>query len=349
MKYLSVVILTFLLLAGCGKKTEQAPVKVTDQNQYNVDSSDIKATPIDAKDETFSLEYKFPKGKTYHYRLTTITHDVQTIRTDTTLRSDVTQNIIYLIDLKPVSVDKDGVIEFNLLFNSVKLNANANGKEFNFESSTATDSSEINKYAEYKALTGTDMGLRVTKYGEILEVFRTDKVVNNFLTIKGFADSVNAAQREQLRENMVQGAIKPLLYQIFRKTADHPMEVDSDWTVKQQPSQMLVFQIQSTNTYKITGLQKLGNDKLAVIEGGLKTDISGKNKVTQQGVDYTFKKPVTSAGGKFYFNLNDGCIQKAKTYTSVDINFNMSAKTPQGPKKGSKEEVISNKYILERL
>ncbi len=343
MKYLSAIILLFLLLVGCGKKSEQ-PAK-NDTNKYQVDTSDIKATPIDAKDETFSLEYKFPKGKSYSYRLTTITHDVQTIKTDTTLQSDVTQNITYLIGLTPVSVDKDGVIEFNLIFNSVKLNANANGREFNFESSTATDSAEINKYAEYKALTGSDMGVRVTKKGEILEIFRTDKIVNNFLTIKGYADSVNTAQRERLRENMVQGAIKPLLYQVFRKTVDHPMAVDSAWTVKQPPSQLMVFKIQSTNTYKVTGLQKLGDDKLAVIEGGLKTDISGKNKVSQQGVDYTFKKPVTSAGGKFYFNLSDGCIQKAKTHTRVDINFDMKAKT----QRGSKEEVITNNYILERL
>ena len=127
MKYLSAFILTFLLLTGCSKKSEQTPVK--EVNKYQVDTSDIKATPIDAKDETFSLEYKFPKGKTYHYRLTTTTHDVQTIKTDTTLQSDVTQNITYLIDLTPVSVDKDGVIEFNLIFNSVKLNANVNGRE----------------------------------------------------------------------------------------------------------------------------------------------------------------------------------------------------------------------------
>ena len=343
MKYLSAIILLFLLLVGCSKKSEQ-PAK-NDTNKYQVDTSDIKATPIDAKNEIFSLEYKFPKGKTYKYRLTTITHDIQTIKTDTTLQSDVTQNIIYLIGLTPVSVDKDGVIEFNLIFNSVKLHANANGREFNFESSTVTDSAEINKYAEYKALTGSDMGVRVTKKGEILEIFRTDKVVNNFLTIKGFADSVNASQREQLRENMVQGAVKPLLNQIFRETVDHPMAVDSGWTIKQPPSQLMVFKIQSTNTYKVKGLQKLGNDKLAVIEAGLQTDISGKNKVSQQGVDYTFKKPVTSAGGKFYFNLSDGCIQKAKTHTRVDINFDMKAKS----QRGSKEEVITNNYILERL
>lgn len=349
MKYASAIILTFLILAGCSKKQEKTPVKVANQNQYNVDTSDIKATPIDAKNETFSLEYKFPKGKTYHYRLTTITHDIQTIKSDTTLQSNVTQEIIYLMDLTPVSVDKDGVIEFNLLFNSVKLHANANGKEYNFESSTATDSAEINKYAEYKALTGSDMGVRVTKKGEILEIFRTDKIVNNFLTIKGFQDSVNASQREQLRENMIQGAIKPLLYQVFRQTVDHPMMVDSSWTIKQPASHLMVFEIKSTNTYKITSLQKLGDDKLAVIEGGIKSEFSGKNKVSQQGVDYTFRKPVTSAGGKIYFNLNDGCIQKAKTFTQVNLSFDMKAKTPQGTRKGTREEMIRNNYILERL
>ena len=348
MKYFAAVTLAFLLLAGCSKKNEQSSPN-NDTNKYQVDSSDIKATPINASNESFTLEYKFPKGKTYQYRLTTITHDDQTIKMDTTLHSNIVQNIIYLIDLTPVSVDKDGVIEFNLMFKSVKLNATANGKEFNYESETTTDSSEIKKYAEYKALTGSDMGLRVSKKGEILDVFRTDKVVNNFLGIKGYTDSVNVMQREQLKSNMIDGAIKPLLFQIFRMIPDHKMTTDSSWTFKQPPSQMMIFRIQNTNTYKITGLEQYGDNKLAVISAGLITDISGNNKVTQQGITYNFQKPATSAGGKLYFNLNDGCIQKAKTYTTVDISYSMEGKGPRGMQRGTKEEVIKNNYILERL
>jgi Family of unknown function (DUF6263) len=347
MKYLAAVILAFLLLAGCGKKNEQS--STNDANKYQVDSSDIKATPINASNESFTLEYKFPKGKTYHYRLTTITHDDQTIKMDTTMSSNIVQNIIYLIDLTPVSVDKDGAIEFNLMFKSVKLNATANGKEYNYESDATTDSNEIKKYAEYKALTGSDMGLRVSKKGEILDVFRTDKVINNFLGIKGVKDSINIMQREQLKSNMIDGAIKPLLYQIFRVTPDHQMTTDSSWTFKQPPSQMMIFKIQNTNTYKITGLEQFGDKKLAVINAGLVTDISGNNKITQQGITYNFKKPVTSAGGKLYFNLDDGCIQKAKTYTSIDIFYSMEGRGPKGLQKGSKEEVITNNYLLERL
>jgi PBP1b-binding outer membrane lipoprotein LpoB len=346
MKYLAAVILAFLLLAGCSKKNEQS--STNEANKYQVDSSDIKATPINATNESFMLEYKFPKGKTYHYRLTTITHDDQTILMDTTMHSNIVQNIIYLIDLTPVSVDKDGVIEFNLMFKSVKLNATANGKEYNYESETTSDSSEIKKYAEYKALTGSDMGLRVSKKGEILDVFRTDKVINNFLELKG-VPKPNIMQLEQLKTNMVDGAIKPLLYQIFRITPDHQMTTDSSWTYKQSPSQMLIFKVQNTNTYKIAGLEQYGDNKLAVIDAGLISDISGENKITQQGVSYKFQKPTTSAGGKLYFNLTDGCIQKAKTHTSIDIFYSMEAKGPKGLQQGSKEEVITNNYILERL
>lgn len=348
MKYLAAVTLAFLLLAGCGKKTDQK-TSLSDANKYQIDSSDIKAVPIDAPDETFSLDYKFPKGKTYHYRLTTITRDVQTIKTDTTLQSNVLQTIIYLIDLTPVSVDKDGAIEFNLMFNSVKLNALANGKEYNYESETTKDSVEIGKYAEYKSLTGSDMGLRVSKKGDILDVFRTDNVINNFLKIRGFADSINAAQKEQLKTNMVDGAIKPLLMQIFRVTPGHQIKIDSSWTDKESPTQLMAFKAQNTDTYKVTGLEQLGENKLAVIETGIISEFSGQNRVSQQGVDYYFKTPVASAGGKIYFNINDGCIQKAKTFTKININFNMQAKTPKGLQRGNKDAVITQNYLLERL
>jgi PBP1b-binding outer membrane lipoprotein LpoB len=346
MKYLAAVILAFLLLAGCSKKNEQS--STNEANKYQVDTSDIKGTPINASNESFMLEYKFPKGKTYHYRLTTVTHDDQTIQMDTTMHSNIVQNITYLIDLTPVSVDKDGAIEFNLLFKSAKLNATANGKEYNFETDTTTDSTQIKTYAEYKALTSSDMGLRVSKKGDILDVFRTDKIINNFLDLKKLGKP-NSIQIEELKANMVQGAIKPLLYQIFRVTPDHKMTTDSSWTYKQTPSQMLIFKVQNTDTYKITGLEQYGDNKLAVVDAGLISDITGDNKITQQGVSYKFQKPTTSAGGKLYFNLTDGCIEKAKTHTSIDIYYSMEAKGPKGPQQGSKEEVITNNYILERL
>lgn len=347
MKYILISLFALLVLAGCGEKpTHEA---LNDQNKYNVDSSDIKAQPVANQNEAFKLEYKFEKGKTYHYRLTTVTNDIQTVTIDSTMKSDIRQTIIYLIDLTPVSTDKDGVAELNCTFKSVKLNALANGQEYNYESGTNTDSVSKSKYADYESLINSEIGIRVSRRGELMEVFRVDKILAKFLAIKGLTDSVNAQQRDQLRTNMVEGAVKPLLFQVFRNMPDHQLAVDSSWTFPQPATQFMVYQVQNTNTYKITGLEKYNGDKLAVIEGGIRSNITGKDKASDRGIDYTFTKPKTSAGGKIYFNITEGCLQKAKTFTNVDIHYTMEAKTPKGRQKGTRTESITNNYLLERL
>ena len=349
MKYILISLFALLVLAGCSEKSNQSST-LNDKNKYNIDSSDIKTEPIANQNEAFTLGYKFEKGKIYHYRLTTITNDIQNVQIDTTnQQSDIKQTIIYLIDLSPVSTDKDGVTELNCTFKSVKLNALANGQEYNYESDTNTDSAERNKYAEYESLINSEIGVRVSKKGELVEVFRVDKILAKFLSIKGLTDSVNTQQKDQLRTNMVEGAIKPLLFQIFRTMPDHQLAKDSTWTFPQPATQFMVYQIQNTNTYKITGIEKYNGDKLAVIEGGIESKITGNDKASDRGIDYTFTKPTTSAGGKIYFNITEGCLQKAKTYTKVDINYTMEAKTPQGKQKGTRKEIITNNYFLERL
>lgn len=347
MKYIITILLAFLFISGCSKKSDET--KLTEASKYQVDSSDIKAQPLENQNQAFTMQYKLEKGKTYRYRLTTVTNDSQTITADTTISSNIKQTIIYLISLTPVSTDKDGVTEINCVFNSVKLNALANGQEYNYESTTNTDSLERNKFADYESLINSDIGIRISKAGEIIEVFRTDKVVNKFLAIKGIADSITAAQKEQLKANMVEGAVKPLLFQIFRQMPDYSLAKDSTWTFAQPGSQLMVYQIQNTNTYKITALEKLNDSKLAVIEGGMITKVTGDDQISERGISYKFKKPGTSASGKIYFNITDGCIQKARTNTSINIFYSMEGKTPQGLQKGSKQENISNSYFLERL
>ena len=347
MKYIITILLAFIFITGCSKKSDEKPF--TEANKYQIDSSDIKTQPIENQNESFTLQYKLGKGKTYKYRLTTITNDSQSITADTTINSNIKQTIIYLISLTPVSTDKDGITEINCVFNSVKLNALANGQEYNYESTTNIDSLERNKFADYESLINSDIGIRISKTGEIIEVFRTDKIVNKFLSIKGIADSISAAQKEQLKTNMVEGAVKPLLFQIFRQMPDNSLAKDSTWTYSQPASQLMVYQIQNTNTYRINSIEKLNDSKLAVIEGGMLTKVTGDDQISERGISYRFKKPETSASGKIYFNITDGCIQKARTNTSINIFYTMEGKTPQGFQKGSKQENISNSYFLERL
>ena len=127
------------------------------------------------------------------------------------------------------------------------------------------------------------------------------------------------------------------------------MAKDSLWTNPQEPTKLMVFQVQNTSTYKIKSLELFNNDKIAVIDAGLKTIISGNNKVTDRGATYVFNKPTTYAEGKIYFNLAKGCVQKSKTNSKIQISYSMEVPTPKGLEKGMKSEIVLNTNILELL
>ena len=351
MKKIFVLFISAIIFFGCGqKKEEEKPTTEITKNKYEFDSSDIKTTPVENVNGSFLMKYKFEKGKTYNYRMTAISEDNQTIHTmDTVLNQNVNQNITYLISFEPKEIDSDSVTELSCSVTSVKLDADANGQKFNYESGTSMDSASQNRYAQYASLIDNPFGIRVNKYGEVLEIFRVDKIVNKFLTIKGYADSVSSAEKEGLRKDMSEGALKPLVTQLIRKFPDHPVGKDSTWSVVQQPMPFMIFTLNNTNTYKIINLEKLNDSKLAVIDAGMNSKVTGKTTATERGVDYTFKKPTAVGSGKIYFNINDGLMQKAKTYTEMNVEFSMEMNSPKGKQKGSRSEKVKNTYIVERL
>jgi hypothetical protein len=130
---------------------------------------------------------------------------------------------------------------------------------------------------------------------------------------------------------------------------DHNVAKDSSWTYSQPPSQFMTFRMQNINIFKVLNLEKYNDDKVAVLEAGLKTDISGDTKATQQGINYTFQKPKTSAYGKIYFDVSKGYVIKSKTNTRVDVSYTMEGQTPKGKKTIQRNETIDNSNVLELL
>jgi hypothetical protein len=253
------------------------------------------------------------------------------------------------MEITPAEIDQDGIMEVNVVVNSARVDAEANGKKFTYESGTVKDSSDRVKFAEYECLINNAFSLRVSRTGEILEIFRADKIANKFLALKGYADSVSADQKTAIRKNMVDGLLKPLMNQIFRIVPNHNIAKDSSWSYQQPATQMMVFNVQSTSVFKIINLEKYNDDKVAEISGSMNTVVSGNNKAVNQGISYNFSKPVTNAGGKIYFDITKGCIIKAKTFTNIQSHVTMEGQTPKGIQKGDRNETIDNTYIVEML
>ena len=345
MKKLFVIILTGLIIYGCGDQTKQEN-KPADKDQFTFDTTDLKTAPVENPNQEFYLRYKLKKGETYHFRLTAISKDDQSISSkDTTLSQGLDQTMVYNVSFIPTEIDADSSIEMSVNISSIKVDGKFGNEEVHYQSGVTKDTAEINKYAQYESLVNNSFDVRVSKIGELLDIFKTDKIVTKLLDIRKLSDSLKTDEKANLKNDITEGVLKPLISQVFRKLPINKTAVDSSWKVEQAVTQLMVFQAQNTSIFTIKNVKNLDGDLIAEIEAGLKTKITGKNKLSDRGVNYEFKQPVTSGGGKIYFNVSKGLVQKTKLSTAVSLSFNMES---QG-QKGTKTESISNTNNLEYI
>jgi Family of unknown function (DUF6263) len=347
MKSIIVLALTITMFLGCGKKESNS--KSEQNNAVTFDSSDIKAKPVENPNQSFKINYLMDKDKPYTYRITTIASDKQRIESDTTISQTLNQSVIYLMDISLKNLDQDSVMEFNCNVNSVKVDADVNGQKYSYQSGKAIDSSAKINFSEYAALIDNPFSVRVGKDGEVLEIFRADKIVSKYLELRGIEDSVNSVQRNSIRQSLVNSGIKSLIVLVFRKIPRKQVAVDSSWSYKQPETQLMVYKVHPVNSFKIDKLEQYNGDKLATINAEMLTKFIGENKVTDRGVTYNFTTPESTGGGKIYFNLSKGLIQKSKTQSRFKIYFTMEGMGPNGKLKGSKTEVMTNTNIVELL
>ena len=347
MKYLFLFIITIsFLFAGCSKKEEKP---LTNKNQFATDTSEIKTIPVSNPYEPFSLKYTFEKGKKYQYRISSLTSDIETMKTDSTKTQNFKQNSVYILELSALETDQEGTIELSAVISSIKIEAWVDGEKITYESGTVKDSTEKIKYSQYEALVKNPFSIRVSKIGEILEIMRVDKIVNKFSEINVKASAMNSEQKASLKTNFINGILRPLFIQIFRQIPGHSIAKDSTWSITQPPVEAMVFKLETKNIYKISSLEKFGDDKIAIIDGSIKTIITGNNKAVNQGVSYDFTKPVITASGKIYFNINKGIIIKSKVNTKTIMHFTMEAPSPKGTERGERWGTTENIYIAELL
>lgn len=350
MKYF-IAFLFFITLVSCKENNDNKTVS-EQKDKSTVEASEIKSTPLFEPNKSYDLNYNLDKNKTYKYRISTTSSDHQKIITsDTTFDQTIDQSTEYLAGLNLKDIDKNGILEVDCNVSSVKisLQQQPSKNSISYQSGVTPDSVVKQRFAEYDAIVNNKFGIRISKYGEISDIFKVDDILNKYLNLKGAADSVNATQKDQIRMEMIEGILKPLVIQIFRQLPKKSIGVDSSWSFSQPPTPLIVFKSENTTTYKLTGLEKSGEDRLAVIQAGLITNVTGDNTLTKNGVVYNFNKPETKADGQIYFNLSQGLIQKSKTSTKISLSFSMEMQTPKGKQKGHREEVTTTTNTVELL
>jgi hypothetical protein len=351
MKYiLSLFILSTVLFFSCQQKKNEEKQKSEEELASTFDSTALKTTEVkEDKQQSFFLKYYFKPGESIKYRMTVISQNKQTIQADSNMTSVMDQTLTYIINFKTLSLDEDSVAELQCTFTSVNLKANVNGKVITYQSGEKIDSTERIKFAEYESFLNNPFNIRVGKDGNLVEIYKTDKIMNRFLSLRGLEDSLTTQDKVLFKEDMSNRSIKPILVQIFREVPEHKVAIDSTWSYKRESLPILVFNIAYTNFYKIEKLEMLGNDRIAVVNGNVNTKITGESIYSERGINYQFDQPITSASGTIYFDIDKGLVVKSRTQTKMETSYKMEMPTPQGTKKGSARELTSTTNVLELL
>jgi len=345
-------IIFSLTIIKCSSETENKK----EEEKLNAavkefDSTDLQTTKIDVitGNDNFSLAYNFKEGESFSYRLTTLSHSKRITKTDTTMSNILDQKIIRIIKFNTISVENDSIAEVKCNVTNISVEADVNDKKMTYESGSILDSTEAGRFIEHEGLINNPFHFRITKYGEVLDVFKVDNLMDRYVELSGMKDSEKIEELTTLKNNIMNNLLKPLLGQIFREVPAQQIEIESTWDKVMDPSPVLIFNIQFTNHYKVTDLEMLNNDRIAIINGIATATFEGETTHTSKGINYLFQKPVSTAHAKVFFNINKGMVQKSKTKTLLELSFTMEMPSPQGMMKGVSSEVVANNNILELL
>ncbi len=344
MKFYSILILSLLIFVSCGKnkedsKNETNPAKDTVANQQ----------PLKKAAELYTLRYKFNKGDKHKYRVKTSSQNIQTVIADTTLETKIEQSVEYHIDLTVQNVSDDNTAEIKVYIGKILADVDFNGQKIKYDSKFLYSKRERQQFLEYEALKKTPFYVKIDNMGKVLGATNINKLFKNVLEIQQVPDTLSNETKENMKKQLENVTVIPLVQQLFKIIPDYEVGVDSIWQFS-YPSTLGPFQIENIATYKISEIIKDNNSVLAKIAATLNAKWNGQNHINENGIDYTFSDPVITGGGTIWFDIDKGMVQKAETETGFTMEVVMETQNPDSElKKGTRRDYTSTKNLIERL
>ncbi len=356
MKQAILTLLSLILIiafVSCGSDSDKEEKKENTDTDVSsvIDTTDLPAATIDESEKTgtYNLAYNFKEGDTFKYRLSTISKSIRDVVVDTAFTNNLVQNITRVVEIKTLKVNDDSTAELQCTLTSASIDADMNGQKVTYRSGQKLDSLEVRRFYEFESILNNPFVIKVNNRGKLLGVTDTGNILDKMIEISGIVDTLSAADKQMMKENIKQNLIIPLMTQVIREFPGKTIELGTSWDKQLPPSKFMVFTLNYTNHFKVDDFQKFGDDLIAVINGNTTTEIEGETKLSNKGINYEFTKPVSTASGKIFFNLDRGLVQKSKTKTHLEISYKMEVPMGNEVRRGSATEISINENILELL
>jgi len=319
MKKLILLLLPILFLAvGCGESGD----KPGEIDMAAIDTtSTFSPVPAEApKDAKYKLQYKLEVGKTYLYKYTRLVSEEQKISADTVMAQKVTEKRNYIFKVVPQSIESDGTMELAFTVEDISIDADANGKKVVYKGGDEVDSSKKKQFVEFIALHKATFNVQLKPSGEIVEIFKSNKIADKMLEI-GANGPIAENEKKEFYTAFIENYLKPLVMQVFKVFPEKELAKDSSWALNLPPMNFEIFTLNSTHNYKVNGFQKNQDDFLVVIDASLMSNAVPTPAAKQNKVD--LKKTAYSGSGKQYFNTDKSVLQKSATTVSMALEFSL--------------------------
>ncbi|PJA96860.1 MAG: hypothetical protein CO129_04335 [Ignavibacteriales bacterium CG_4_9_14_3_um_filter_34_10] len=335
-----IYLLSIILIVSCsGDKKDE---------QKNDKNKEVKKAEI-VKGNLKSLEYNFNKGQTFKYRLNTVLNNFQSVQTDTLIKANMSQNSTYVFNFKVLDVDKQNIATISLTPVSIYVKSNINGQTALYDSRVLYSLREKAMFADYEALKNRSYKVKVSSFGEVLDIFDADRIINEIWNLQGIKDSLSKDQKNMFKRNFVLSGLAPITEQLFRTVTKEKVGINSTWEQK-YPSNLGSLNITNTASFKILHFYKEKDDSIAKIQASLSTAWTGNNTATEQGVTYTFSNPNISGSGEIYYNLAKKLVQRSQTKINSETEVTMKGLDASKKEvKATKKEKIDTVNKLELL
>jgi hypothetical protein len=326
----SITIILFAFLLSCGNKKDE---KTTDNKDTSSVSTLVKKDPTSGKDKAM-LKYMVHKGDKFLYKMTAKTSTSETSPATGGKEEKQDNEVTYFYDKEVTDVDPSGIMSFKVKYDSIYITAKMDTQTVVFKSNIK-DSVNMNPaFIQYNAVINEPFYIRVSRDGEITDVYGLEKIHENIF--KALGDTLKEEDKAQIKESFGKESIKEILQQEYQLFPKQEVSVDSSW-VRSYNTQVLLFEVVNTAKYTLKSIENNNNVITANIEAGLNVDFLNK-EVKQKGVKFTIENSETTGSGKITFNLNKGCITNKETTTALNLAMKMSA---QGQSAKSEQKVTT--------
>lgn len=345
MKKLLVLLLLpmmVLFIDGC-KKNENRPVG---EATTSLDITKMKASPLpESEAQNLIFKYNLSKGSSYTYKLTSITEDAGTLVADTVINGKNTQTLEYTVSFTTNDIDEENVLDVTFTVKAINMTANIENKTITYHSGSQLDSLDKMRFSEYEALVNNSFGLRIKQDGEIVELYKTGKIIDKLLALQGLKDSVKAGDKKVLQQKMEEAGLKPVIQQVFRRLNTTPVSKGNSWNIEQPFLNLGIVGFDFKNVFTLKSVDKYNDFKVAT----LAVRIDAQSRLSPQAKKTTLKvnKAELSGEGTVYFNLTKNVIHQSRTKVVLATAVNGTVPTPRGPRKLSTQKTVTTTNILE--